>query len=714
MEKAKLTDKKLRKFILSVFELEPGQPLNYREVAGRLAIANEKIRNRLREQMEILAEEGILELEQRGKYVFRGVVTKVEGNISFAPDGRGFVTIDGVEGEAIVEPRHAAESLPGDRVLVELQPAKKGKRLRAKVLSVIERARTEFVGSIFVRSKFAFFEPDNEGINVDFFVPLDKSMNARNGQRVIVKLTEWERGSGQPSGEVVELLGSPGESESEMKSIIVEFGFPLHFPKEVIREAELIDLKIPKEEIKKRKDFRKVTTFTIDPIDAKDFDDAISFKKLKNGNVEIGVHIADVSHYVRPGTALDKEAYQRATSVYLIDRVIPMLPEHLSNQVCSLRPNEEKCCFAAVFEIDKNAQIVSEWFGRTVIKSDRRFTYEEAQAVLETGKGDYADELLELNRLAHILRKEKFENGAISFEKPEIKFRLDSDGKVAEVMLKIRKDAHMLIEDFMLLANKRVAHFIGDYMGGKWKERFVYRIHDAPEQERLRQLKEFVELFGYDLNIKSHKNLAASINALTEAVQGKPEQNVVEQMAIRTMAKAVYSTKNIGHYGLAFTHYSHFTSPIRRYPDVMVHRLLDWIMTDHTQEIPYREQLDKQCRHCSEREQQASKAERASVKFKQLDMLKEFVGQRFVGLISGIKDFGFYVELMDSHAEGLVRLSTIKDDMFRLEANGFQLVGRRRGNTFTMGDKVEVILTKVDTQKRQADFKFVRKVDFLD
>lgn len=706
----KLTDKKLRSYILKVFENEAGKPLNYKEVAGRLMISKDKERNKIIRILTELHSEGLLEMPDRGKFLLLPPISLAEGFISMGKSGEGYVSVEGIDQDVIVEERNLSTSLPGDTVSIEVLKPKRGGRMKGKVISILQRAREQFMGTLRIRNNFAFFVPTDENIQVDFEIPFNQTKNLQDGQSVIVKLISWENGQKQPIGEVVESLSHLTESDTAMKGIALEFGFPLSFPKEVLQEAEKISLKIPNSDLKNRRDFRKITTFTIDPIDAKDFDDAISFQKLSNGNYEIGVHIADVSHYVLPGSFLDREAYNRATSVYMVDRVIPMLPEHLSNGVCSLRPHEDKLVFSAVFELNPEAKIISEWFGKGIIYSDRRFTYEEAQEIIETKKGDFSDEINVLNNLAHKLRKEKFANGAISFEKPEVKFVLDEKGNIEKVTYKSRKDAHMLIEDFMLLANRQVARWVSDFKDGKYRDRFVYRIHDSPDPDKLKQLREFVELFGYSLNINSRKNIAESINALTEAVQGKPEKGIIEQMCIRSMAKAIYDTGNIGHYGLAFTHYSHFTSPIRRYPDVLVHRLLNEYLQENLHNLPHMEDLKKACRKSSEREMSAAKAERASTKFKQLEMLTDRIGEEFEGVISGIKDFGFYVEIGFNLAEGLVRLADVRDDRYLLEKNGFQLVGRRWGNTLTMGDKVKVRIKKIDLKKRQMDFSWVEQI----
>jgi len=541
----------------------------------------------------------------------------------------------------------------------------------------------------------------------DIFVPLSDVNGAKNGQKVQVSITEWPEGAKNPIGRIMNILGEQGENNTEMNAILAQYGFPLSFPAEVENEANAIPEQVSEAEIAGRRDFRNTVTFTIDPADAKDFDDAISFKVLENGNYEVGVHIADVSHYVKPNSDLDKEAYSRATSVYLVDRVIPMLPERLSNGVCSLRPHEDKLCFAAVFELDNDANIITEWFGRTVIHSDRRFSYEEAQEVIENKAGDYATEILKLNELAYILRDRKFKNGAISFESTEVKFKLDEHGKPVGVYVKERKDAHKLIEDFMLLANRKVAEFIAKKGKGKQKYTFVYRSHGSPNLENLNSFALFAARFGYKINMKSDKEIAKSLNYLMEDVEGKKEQNVLTQLAIRSMAKAIYTTKKTSHYGLAFDHYTHFTSPIRRYPDVMVHRLLAAYLNN--EKSANEEEYEIAASHSSAMEKRAADAERASIKYKQAEYLEENVGNIFAGIISGVTEWGMYVELTENKCEGMIRLRDITDDFYVLDEKNYCIVGQRKQKKYQLGDEVMVKVKKVDLSKRQIDFSLIQQ-----
>ncbi|HZX57405.1 MAG TPA: ribonuclease R, partial [Mucilaginibacter sp.] len=529
---------------------------------------------------------------------------------------------------------------------------------------------------------------------------------AKNGIKAIAEITDWPPGARNPIGRIKQVLGVQGENDTEMNAILAEYGFPLAFDKEVEHDAEEIPDVITKDEIARRRDFREVLTFTIDPFDAKDFDDAISFRALPNGHYEVGVHIADVSHYIQPDSALDKEALDRATSVYLVDRVIPMLPERLSNGLCSLRPKEDKLCFAAVFELNEEAHVIEEWFGKTIIHSDRRFTYEEVQQIIEDKAGEFNEEIEKLNALAYKLRERKFKNGAISFETTEVKFKLDEQGKPTGVYIKERKDAHKLIEDFMLLANRKVAEFVSKKGKGKQKYTFVYRTHDSPKPDSLASFAQFAARFGYRINTKSDKEIAKSLNFLMEDVEGKKEQNVLTQLAIRSMAKAIYTTKSTSHYGLAFDHYTHFTSPIRRYPDVMVHRLLfHYLNGGQSANEAYYEKL---CQHCSQMEKKAADAERASVKYKQAEFLKDQIGTVYTGIISGVTEWGMYVEIIENKCEGMIRLRDISDDFYTLDEKNYAIIGQRKKKVYRLGDEVQIKVKNVDLTKKQIDFSLVQ------
>lgn len=682
---------------------------NYKEIAAKLRMTDEMDRAMVQQAVEKLFSQGILEEIRPGSYrLKRKEEDTVVGKVSITSKGYGFLVTEEGSDDFFIPETKLNNALPNDTVKVKLKrKGGGGIKREAEVVEIVERFRTFFVGIIHISDRFVFVTPDSKDMNIDIIVPSDKLLGAKDGQKVIVKFTDWPAYRDNPAGEITEILGSPGDHDTEMMSITAEFGFPLQFPTEVIQQAESFSLNISKEEIAKRRDFRGITTFTIDPDDAKDFDDALSIVFMENGHYEIGIHIADVSHYVQPGSALDKEAFRRATSVYLVDRVVPMLPENLSNMVCSLRPHEEKLCYSAVFEITPDGDVKEEWFGRTIINSDHRFTYDEVQEVIEKGEGPFIKAVLVLNDLAHKLRIDRFNRGSIRFESEELKFKLDDNGKPISVFVKERKEAHMLVEDFMLLANRRVSAYVASIANGQYRASFVYRVHDSPDMERLRTFARFVERFGYEINTSGRKEISASFNKLVEDLEGKEEADIIEGMAIRTMAKAVYTTKNIGHYGLAFQHYSHFTSPIRRYPDVLVHRLLDMYMQ---QAKPVQqEQLEKDCMHCSERERAATQAERASTKYKQIEMIQDKLGETFEGIVGSITDFGFYVVIDYNHCEGLVRYAAMGDDKYFFDEDEYCVIGNRTGKRIRLGEHVKVILKKADLRTRQVDFQYVNE-----
>jgi ribonuclease R len=698
----------LTQMVLDVFEQGGNQPLNYKQVSAKLNISDPDARETI---LEILEEEEfkqVLKQVSPGKFQLIELKTFIEGIVDLTNDGSAFiVTDDPLESDIYIAPRKLRTALNGDRVKVYVYAKTKGRRKEGEIIEIIKRAKTEFTGIVKLSEHYAFFIPDDRKMMHDIFIPMEALNGAKNGIKAVAEITDWPAQAKNPVGRIKHILGVQGENDTEMNAILAEYGFPLAFPSEVEHEAESIPSDITKEEIAKRRDCRDVTTFTIDPFDAKDFDDALSFRILENGNYEVGVHIADVSHYIIPDSALDKEAYERGTSVYLVDRVIPMLPERLSNGLCSLRPNEDKLCFAAIFELDANANIINQWFGKTVIHSNRRFTYEEVQQVIETKEGDFRDEILKLNELAYILRDRKFKAGAISFETTEVKFILDGDGKPTGVYVKERKDAHKLIEDFMLLANRKVAEHVSKMGKGKHKYTFVYRTHDSPKPDALNSFAQFASRFGYKINTKSDKEIARSLNFLMEDVEGKKEQNVLTHLAIRSMAKAIYTTKASSHYGLAFDHYTHFTSPIRRYPDVMVHRLLEHYL--HGGQSANAEHYEKMCQHASQMEKRAADAERASVKYKQAEFLQDQIGHVYSGVISGVTEWGMYVEIIENKCEGMIRLRDISDDFYTLDEKNYQIIGQRKKKAYRLGDEVKIRVKNVDLAKKQIDFSLVQE-----
>ncbi|TDQ82635.1 ribonuclease R [Sphingobacterium yanglingense] len=693
----------LTQLIVDVFEKSGNPLLNYKQVAAKLNITDSDSKVAIADILNDSSKSGQFAQPERGKFKLRQLQVYIIGKVDMTADGSAYIVPnDEFENDIFVAPRKVRQALHGDIVKVHVYERKKGRKREGEVVEILQRAKTDFTGTIDISQSYAFFLPDDRKMQHDIFIPLDSLNGAKNGQKVVVTIIEWPKNAKNPIGKVKSVLGTKGENNTEMNAILADYGFPLQFPKEVDEAANAIPEEISREEIAKRRDFRDTLTFTIDPADAKDFDDAISFKTLENGNYEIGVHIADVSYYVTPDSILDKEAFERATSVYLVDRVIPMLPERLSNNLCSLRPNEDKLCFSAVFEMDEKANVVDEWYGRTIIHSNRRFSYEEAQEIIENKSGDHATEILKLNELAYILRDRKFKNGAISFESEEVKFLLDEKGKPLGVYTKVRKDAHKLIEDFMLLANRKVAEYIGKQGKGKNKLGFVYRFHDTPNPETLTSFSQFAARFGHRLAIKSDKETAKSLNALMMKIEGSKEQNLLTSLAVRSMAKAIYTTKGTSHYGLAFDYYTHFTSPIRRYPDVMVHRLLQFYLDGGTKVNV--EHYEKMAEHSSQMEKKAAEAERASIKYKQAEFLQDQVGVEYTGIVSGVTEWGMYVEIQENKCEGMVRLRDITDDFYTLDEKNFAIIGQRKKKVYQLGDEVQIKVKKVDLEKRQIDF----------
>ncbi|HEY0670412.1 MAG TPA: ribonuclease R [Sphingobacteriaceae bacterium] len=697
----------LTKLISDVFEKAGNKALNYKQVAAQLNINDVESRDLILEILREQTRSGILQEPDKGKFQLKELKTFVTGVVDMTADGSAYIVVeDEFENDIFIAPRKLRTALHDDTVKVYVYAKNKGKRKEGEVVEIISRAKMEFTGIIKVSEKFAFFIPDDRKMLQDIFIPLSDLNGGHDQDKAIAQIVDWPEDAKNPIGRIKHVLGKQGDNNAEMNAILADYGFPLEFPKDVEDEANQIPDVISEAEIARRRDFRDVLTFTIDPFDAKDFDDALSFRKLDNGNYEVGIHIADVSHYVKPDTELDKEAFERGTSVYLVDRVIPMLPERLSNGVCSLRPNETKLCFGAVFELDKDANVIDQWFGKTVILSDRRFAYEEAQQLLENKAGDYSAEMNILNELAYKLRDRKFKHGAISFESTEVKFKLDITGKPIGVYIKERKDAHKLIEDFMLLANRKVAEFIAKKGKGKQKLTFVYRVHDSPNEQSLLNFAQFAMRFGYKINTKSDREIARSLNYLMEDVEGKKEQNVLTQLAIRSMAKAIYTTKKTSHYGLAFDFYTHFTSPIRRYPDVMAHRLLEHYLNNGSSASE--EAYEKMCLHSSQMEKKAADAERASVKYKQAEYLEGNIGKEYSGIISGVTEWGMYVEIIENKCEGMVRLRDITDDFYVLDEKNYCIIGQRKKKKYQLGDEVKILVKKVDLSKRQIDFTLVR------
>ncbi|AQX04373.1 ribonuclease R [Elizabethkingia meningoseptica] len=682
---------------------------NYKQIAEGIEFKNPRQREQVIQSIHILLAENKIKEVEKGKYILDIEISDtLTGVIDFNQSGNAYVKVEGVSDDIFVHQKNVKNALQGDTVII-VPFHFKGKKLEAAVVDVLERSRTQFVGTFqYVSSKdIGFVVFDKKIINTDIFIPKSNFNGAKDGDKVIVKMLGWDDKSKNPEGEILEVLGQPGEHETEIHSILAEYGLPYNFPPEVEAEAQHIDKTLSEQEISRRWDMRDILTFTIDPKDAKDFDDALSIRKLENGNWEIGVHIADVSYYVQPGTLLDQEAYDRATSVYLVDRVVPMLPEVLSNELCSLRPNEDKFTFSAVFELDDKAEIQKQWFGRTVINSDRRFTYEEAQERIETKTGDLAEEINILDRLAKIMRKDRMKHGAIAFDRAEVRFNLDENSQPIGVYFKISKDANHLIEEFMLLANKKVSEFVSVTRKGEpTNNTFIYRIHDDPDPTKLASLRDFVHTFGYKMNISNRNKISESMNKLLADVKGKGEENMIETLAMRSMSKAVYSTENIGHYGLSFEYYSHFTSPIRRYPDVMAHRLLQHYLDGG--KSPNITEYEEKCKHCSQMERLAADAERDSIKFMQVKFMEKHVGETFKGVISGVTDWGIYVEIPENGAEGLIRLRDLTDDSYMFDAKNYAIVGMRHGNTYQLGDEVEIKVVRANIIAKQLDFKLIQ------
>ena len=705
--------------IFKILSKEPSKSFNYKQIAAKLELNDTKSRNEIIKDLKILKAQDKIHETEVGKYQIISKSEYYEGTIDMTSRKTGYFMCEELEKDVFIPFINLNHALDGDKVKAYIYNRRSSRRPEAEILEIIERAKTEFVGVIDVQKNFAFVTTANAKMYTDIFIPKDKLNEAQNGDVVLVKMEDWPQKADSPFGSVIKVLGKPGEHNTEIHAILAEYGLPYDFPIEVETFANKIDTSITEEEIKKRRDIRNVLTFTIDPKDAKDFDDALSFQQLENGNYEIGIHIADVSHYVQQGTILDEEAYNRATSVYLVDRVVPMLPEVLSNFACSLRPNEEKYTFSAIFQLNNKAEILDSWFGRTVIYSDKRFSYEEAQVIIETKKNiipaeisltekeykvsdEITEAILKLDELAKILRRNRMNNGAISFDKVEVKFNLDQNAEPVGVYFKISKEANHLIEEFMLLANRKVAEFIG-----KQKKTFVYRIHDEPKEDKLFAMQGVISKFGYKLDLRDKKNISSSLNKLMSDVNGKKEQNLIDTLAIRSMSKAEYSTENIGHYGLAFDFYSHFTSPIRRYPDVMTHRLLQHYL-DGGKSVNA-EEYEEKCEHSSQMEYLATQAERDSIKYMQVKYMQDHKDQEFLGVVSGVTEWGIYVEIIENKCEGMCRIREIKEDYYTFDEKQYAYVGEISKQLIQLGDEVYVKVKNADLVKKQLDFTYLRK-----
>ena len=702
----RMSKKELAALLIDFFHAKSNEVLSMKYIFSELRLTTHPQKMLCIDILHDLLDDDYISEIEKGKFRLNNHGTEMIGTFQRKSNGKNsFIPEEGGEPVFVAE-RNSAHAMNNDKVKITFYAKRKNREAEGEVIEILERANDTFVGTLEVAKSYAFLVTENRTLANDIFIPKDKLKGGKTGDKAIVKITEWPDKAKNPIGQVIDILGKAGDNTTEMHAILAEFGLPYVYPKAVETAADKIPAEITPEEIAKREDFRKVTTFTIDPKDAKDFDDALSVRTLKEGVYEVGVHIADVTHYVTPGSVIDKEAYKRATSVYLVDRTIPMLPERLCNQICSLRPDEDKLCFSAIFELNEKSEVQHSHITRTVIRSDRRFTYEEAQEIIESGRGDYSSEILKLNDLAQKLRERRFSEGSINFDRHEVKFEIDENGRPLSVYFKVSKEANKLVEEFMLLANRTVAESVGKVDGNRTAKAFVYRVHDLPDPEKMNTMATFIRRFGYTLRTEGTKGqISRSINSLLDNIQNKPEENLIETVAIRTMAKATYSTKNIGHYGLAFDYYTHFTSPIRRYPDMMVHRLLEKYMAGGRSVNA--KNLESACKHSSEMELVAANAERASIKYKQAEFLSERLGQEYDGVISGVTEWGLYVEINENKCEGLVPIRDLDDDYYEFDEKNYCLMGRRKHRIYRLGDPIRIKVARANLERKQLDFALV-------